>query len=420
MIKQLSLFIGLSIATVGFAQDIDNNDIAFTYTQLPLTPLNKSIKNYQGVIIQKFEDIVKQKQDLHAAELAAAETEFQKAKEAQALLQKMADDKYAKEMEVWNKKPKAEQILFANQIPQRSIIPAPTKREVAKPEIPKTYDGQLLAGKYIKLQGYNNVNDNAATITVTLYGFNSENPVLKERIAQKAVAATANTPAKPEIKKYYYGINYKHMMSYKIDVPGQGTITEQFPAELDNYSEYKTNEFDSVKFLVKNWELNKSAIMEQMQDKSVYENLEYINNKINDKYGFMKMSYATLLSVVDEKKGYQDYKEAYVAAENGYKTIGSATNKSDAFPELNKAIGLWENAMKESQPNNKKARVDGDVTEITILNLIEAYIWKDDYINSKAYIDKLKTLDPSRKGKRRLDRMELLYKLNKERFDANQ
>ncbi|MDP2388468.1 MAG: hypothetical protein Q8M29_18995 [Bacteroidota bacterium] len=420
MIKQLSLFIGLTLTAASFAQDIDNNDISFTYTQLPLTPLSKTIKNYQGVIVQKFEDIVKQKQELYLAELAAAETEFQKAKEAQTLLQKMADDKYAKDMEAWNKKPMAEQILYSAQKPQRSIIPTPTKRDVAKPEIPKTYDAQLLAGKYIKLQGFNNVNDNAVTITISLYGFNSENPILKERIAQKATAATSTVPAKPEVKKYYYAINYKHMMSYKIDVPGQGTVTEQFPAELDNFSEYKTNEFDSVKYLVTNWEQNKSKILEQIQDKSVFENLEYINTKINDKYGFMKMNYATLLSVVDEKKGYQDYKEAYVAAENGYKAIGSSANKSDAFPELSKAIGLWENAMKESQPNNKKARVDGDVTEITILNLIEAYIWKDDYINAKAYIDKVKTLDPSRKGKRRLERMELLYKLNKERFDANQ
>ncbi len=422
MIKQLSLlFLGLSITTANVAQDIDNNDIAFTYTQLPLTPLGKTVKNYQAVVVQKFEDIVKQKNDLYAAELIAAETEFQQAKDAQALLQKMADDKYAKDMAAWKKKPLAEQVLYSAQTPQRSIIPTPTKREVAKPEIPKTYDAQLLAGKYIKLQGFNNVNNNAATITVSLYGFNSENPVLKERISQKATAATTTTPAKPEIKKYYYAINYKHMMSYKIDVPGQGTVADVFLSELDNFSEYKTNEFDSVKFLVKNWEMNKPTIMEQIQDKSVYENLEYINNLINNKYGFMKMSYATLLSVVDEKKDYQDYKEAYVAAENGYKAISSApgADKSSSFPELNKAIGLWENAMKESQPNNKKARVDGDVTEITILNLIEAYIWKDDYINAKAYIDKIKTLDPSRKGKRRLERMELLYKQNKERFDAN-
>jgi hypothetical protein len=160
--------------------------------------------------------------------------------------------------------------------------------------------------------------------------------------------------------------------------------------------------------------------MEQVQDKATYTNLEYINNLINDKYGFQRLRYSTLLSIVDEKKDYQDYKEAYVAAENGYKTINTNDNKADAYPELNKAIGLWENAMKESQPNNKKARVDGDVTEITILNLIEAYIWKDDYLNAKAYIDKLKTLDPSRKGRRRMERMELLYKLNKERFDANQ
>jgi hypothetical protein len=205
-----------------------------------------------------------------------------------------------------------------------------------------------------------------------------------------------------------------------MEVAGQGVITEQFPAELDTYSEFKTTEYDSISTLERNWPLNKAKTMEQIQDKVVYDNLAYITSLINDKYGYVRVKYGTLLSVVDEKKDYQDYKEAYVAAENGYKLITESANKSAAYPELDKAIGLWENAMKQSQPNNKKARVDGDVTEITILNLIEAYIWKDDYINAKAWIDKLKTLDPSRKGKRRLEGYEALLKRNKTRFDANQ
>ncbi|MCD6065664.1 MAG: hypothetical protein K0S33_490 [Bacteroidetes bacterium] len=424
MIRKLSLLslafgIALCNSDAIIAQDIDNNDLYFTYIQLPLSPI-KSTKSYQASVIQKFEDVIKTKTDLYNQDLAKSEEEFKKAMEAHTLLQKMEDDKYAAAMTAWNKKPKAEQILYANQFPQRTVIPMPTKREVLPPDLPKTYDTQLLAGKYIRLEGFNNTNDNPVNISVSLYGFNSEPPVVKDRVSQKATAATGTIPAKPEIRKYYYEIRYKHMMSYKMEVAGQGVITEQFPAELDTYSEFKTTEYDSISTLERNWPLNKAKTMEQIQDKVVYDNLAYITSLINDKYGYVRVKYGTLLSVVDEKKDYQDYKEAYVAAENGYKLITESANKSAAYPELDKAIGLWENAMKQSQPNNKKARVDGDVTEITILNLIEAYIWKDDYINAKAWIDKLKTLDPSRKGKRRLEGYEALLKRNKTRFDANQ
>jgi hypothetical protein len=419
MIKKLPLLLGLFISGAAIAQDIDNNDLYFTYTQLPLTPL-KNVKNYQANIVQKFEDIIKTKTDLYNQELAKAEDEYKKAQEAQALLQKMEDDKYAAAMVAWNKKPKAEQILYASQMPQRTIIPMPTKREVSKPDIPKSYDTQLLAGKYIKLEGFNNANDNPVTISVSMYGFNSEPPVLQERVAQKATAAAGTTPAKPEIKKYFYSIKYKHMMSYKLEMAGQGVITEQFPQELDNYNEFKTAEYDSVSTLDRNWPLNRAKTMEQIQDKAVYDNLAYINGLINDKYGYMRVNYASLLSVVDEKKDYQDYKEAYVAAQNAYKAItDNPMNKQAAYPELDKAINLWENAMKQSQPNNKKARVDRDVTEVTILNLIEAYIWKDDYLNAKAYIDKLKTMDPERKRRRRMEGYEALMAKNKARYEAN-
>jgi hypothetical protein len=419
MIKKLPLLFGLIISGAVIAQDIDNNDLYFTYTQLPLTPI-KNVKSYQAFVVQKFEDVIKTKTDLYNQELAKADDEYKKAMDAQALLQKMEDDKYNAAMVLWNKKPQAEQILYASQKPQRTIIPTPTKREVPKPDIPKSYDTPLLAGKYIKLEGFNNANDNPVNISVALYGFNSEPPVVQERIAQKATAASGTTPAKPEIKKYYYAIKYKHMMSYKLEVAGQGVITEQFPAELDNFNEFKTAEFDSVSILERNWTANRAKTMEQIQDKAVYDNLAYINGLINDKYGYMRVNYGTLLSVVDEKQDYQDYKEAYVAAQNGYKAItDNPMNKQAAFPELDKAINLWENAMKQSQPNNKKARVDRDVTEITILNLIEAYIWKDDYINAKAYIDKLKTMDPERKRRRRMEGYEALLTRNKARYEAN-
>jgi hypothetical protein len=53
MKKLLLLLTATIISTASFAQDIDNNDVSFSYYQLPLTPLNKSLKNYQSQIHSK-------------------------------------------------------------------------------------------------------------------------------------------------------------------------------------------------------------------------------------------------------------------------------------------------------------------------------------------------------------------------------
>lgn len=418
-LKRFTLGFGLLLSIVAFGQDIDNNDISFSYIKLPETPLKISARNYQSAVVQKFIDLISQKTEQYNQQLKQANDEYQKATEAQALLQKLEDEKYANAMNAWNKKSKAEQMQNPNLFPQRTVIPAPSMRQVPKPDLPKTYDEKQLAEKYVKLDGFTNSNFNPVIITVTLHGFDTDNPVIQERVVQRAVPASGTVAAKPEIKKYSYSIKYRHPMSYKLEIIENNTVIDKTLPELDIKKEYRTNEYDSLSILERNWLSTKANVLDQLQDQAINDNLSYIRASLNDKYGYPRVQYKTLLSVVDEKKDYQDYKEAYVAAENAYKTISTSDNKSAAYPELDKAIGLWENALKESDPNNRKARVDGDVTEITHLNLIEAYIWKDDYAMAKAHIDKLKTLDPSRKGRRRMEGYEQLYVNNKARFEAN-
>src|ERR1700741_1310045 len=129
MMKKYLPFIALALvsANVAFAQDIDNNDLSFQYIQLPLTPLNKNLKNYQSEVVQKFEELTKQKKAAYDADVKKANNEYNAAVANQEKLQKEAYAKYEKEMEVWNKKTLAEQILLANQKPQPVLIPKPVK-----------------------------------------------------------------------------------------------------------------------------------------------------------------------------------------------------------------------------------------------------------------------------------------------------
>ena len=64
--------------------------------------------------------------------------------------------------------------------------------------------------------------------------------------------------------------------------------------------------------------------------------------------------------------------------------------------ELEKAVELWNNALKESDVKNKKARVDAKVTAATHLNCAEAYMWLNNFEEAEKHINKIKVLDISK------------------------
>ena len=59
-----------------------------------------------------------------------------------------------------------------------------------------------------------------------------------------------------------------------------------------------------------------------------------------------------------------------------------AGKQTEAKAELEKAVELWNYALKESDLKNKKARIDAKVTATTHLNCAEAYIWLNKELNT--------------------------------------
>ncbi len=409
----------LSIALLGTsnllqAQDIDNNDIRFNYIQLPAQPVDKTIKNYQSTVVLKYMEGVKNSQLSFQEQVAKAEADYKAAMENYYVQQKLADDQYNKEMEAWDKKPLAQKILLEKEKPQKKYIPVPTKQTLVEPKYQKQFDVNLLASKYFKVEGYKQGAENPLKVTAFFLGFEATEAVLKEK------SNVVKTTGKPDqtVIKYRYELNYKHPSGYRIET-NAGVIFEDYPAVTTDYNTYSTAEYNSVAELNTFWNSAKEGVINQLQEKIINQNCQTLSNIINNQFGYQNVAYSTLLSTVDEEKGYEDYKQAYDIAAKGYSMLAEDLNKSNAIAKLKEAIAIWEKAMTESNPKNKKARVDMDVTQVTVLNLIEAYIFIDDFANAQSYIDKLKTLDPSKKERRRMERMEYLLKEQKKRYDAN-
>jgi hypothetical protein len=102
----------------------------------------------------------------------------------------------------------------------------------------------------------------------------------------------------------------------------------------------------------------------------------------------------------------------------GYGKLAEEGSNAKAFEYIKKGIDGWEAALKESEPKNKKARVNDKVTAVTRLNLAEAYIWINDYSNAELQLDKTRFLDLN-KFTRLAAKQKGLVDDQKARFEAN-
>ena len=438
------LFIATVFAcTVLSAQSIKDNDITYSYVRQPMEPL-KGFTNYQSKVELSYaaENVAMIAE--YDKKCADAEAQYQKdvadlpqkTKDAEAkyaqdmkdwdVKDKAAEDKYQKELAEYNKKSLAQKLadekLLNQGKPVKQSPPQPYKnlpREPYKslPPVPnykKQYDTNLLASSYLKLEGFNNATDNAVIITATISQFDIQGPKMVTTVKQMTHVVNGQSSNYNQTY-YHYETSYKQPMSVKVEIPGKGVIFNQTIEEFNTYKVIKTNETDNLQAQGIS---DPTAYANNLAEKTLAENLKYINELVNAKYGFSKVSRTTILNNVESKKmNYDDYLSAYDNAQSGYNMLSS--DKVGGSAKLKAAIDTWEKAMLESNPSDKKARVDADVTMATRFNLAEAYLMIGDFANAETQIQKINAADPSKKEKRRIEELDLLEKDLKSRAAAN-
>lgn len=400
-----------------FAQKVDKQEIEFEYKRMPKKPLNKDIKNYSSQVILKYEADIIAEQEKAKDEYEKAVAEYPqkvknaKAKHNQAIMQ------YEKEMAEWKNKPMGSKILEKAILEEdnRPVHPGefytPKEPVLIEPKHQKVFDKDVLANTYLKLEGYNKKNENALQITATLYGFENLEPELK--FAPGNSYTDKKTGQRVDVVNYWYETIYKHPINLKIKTPTGETILDETLEELNKFSLAKTDASQG-----KRPEINKDVYMESLQNRIVETNMKYINDYINDNYGFPKIKRSTIIYRVETKKlNYDDYQEAFELAISGYNML--IDDNATARENINKAIQIWEKALTESNPADKKSRVNADISIITMFNLAEALIWTDDYTKADMYLNKIIGLKPSRKEMKSIEKYRDFIKEQKERWIAN-
>ncbi|MCX6295140.1 MAG: hypothetical protein NTX97_03565 [Bacteroidetes bacterium] len=400
----LSLLLFISITSM--AQNIDYVKVSVEYTRLPLKPVNKDVKNYQPLIIADYLQKTEQQKTDYQTALSKSETDYQLGLKQYFDKRKQDSLSYENSLNVWFRLTPQQQAVTPR--PLMPSSPIPTKVVAQEPLLEKTFNTELLASTYIKLEGFSKLPEKALIIQMNLSGF--EKDEVKSTTQKKQVKGADEKTIETTV--FVNQFNYRHIIKLKIIQPdGKFIMDEAFGPSL-SFSTYTSKDFATQAELDAYWKTAQTSEILNVQEKIVLDNLRSINELLNTNYGYVKQIRIVPVAYVNEKKLYDDFKEALNNAKNGYALIGKKENNAQGEEFLRKAITLWETALKESNPSNRKARVDEDVTESLLMDLSEVYIWLNDFTKAQEYLTKLDSFKISMK--------ERSYKNSMKAFLADQ
>lgn len=405
--KKILLFASIFLAGATFAQNVDDQKIAFNYIQLPSNPI-KGPKVY-NIELNHDQYMASNEDSLEAFEARISLAESQLVTWIEQ--KRKVDQAYLLEMEKWQKAVNASAATAGTTPPLQPVKqPYPEmpklKQELDEPILTT----EITAGTVdaaINLEGFTK-GDGGATIKIVFEG-------LKNSAVEKKVTGTGAAT------KYEYYAKYEMPAVLTVEVPGQGIIIN----ENINYGQKSKliNKYDS-EYGFKYWRIdNYNQFWVTLQQQELTSILSTINNIINDRCGFPTKSYATEIYTVKKHKGqnYNDLIDAYTKAKAGYDLIYKDVSKSDAIKKIKQGCAIWEKALQESDVNDNKARINDKVTALIYVNLAEAYMWMDEWSTADGYIQKAKIMSVAAgKYKREAEDIESFMKYLKDRYTANQ
>lgn len=407
--KKSILFLALLIVcSFAIAQKVKDEDISFKYQRLPLNPIDKKITNYASIVHFSYEEEDKRKQEEYAKMRAEADKKFKDDKKA-------ADEQYEKDKQEYNKKSWGEKFANANFLhednrPQKEQV---SKEKVERPFIRKSFDKVLLANTYIKLEGYDKSESADFNVFFIAHGMEWLEPTINQ-MTMSVMSGPDKGKAKPS---FTMQIQYRSPVELLVETKEGKIIIKEMVEKTNQYKTFKSSGFDSEELLYKNVDPN-SAIS-QFEQKLLEENLKITNQYLNEKCAVSVLEReATLTNVETKKQDYSDFNQAFTLANDAYRIL--VIDKNEAQKKLKQAIEIWDKAFKESDPKNKNARVNEEISIALVFNLSEAYLWGDDFTNAKTTAAKAAIFDLSKRETKRMDELKLLIADQKQRFEANQ
>jgi len=379
-----------------YGQKIKSDQVTYFYNKPPAVAVDKSIKNYQVTLVAAYEVKNQQLLKKYEQEQRAADDKYRKDLAEYPNLVKTAEARYDKELAEYNKKSLGTKIvetsLNGSGKPIKQLPNKPYLSLVPYPDLQQVYDYSALASTYINLEGYQNNPENALKIVVTMFGYDHTQPRnMDEQQENVSLGGGNNTAYKATY--YHTEFSYRHPMTVKVFAPDGKEQLSLTPPELNSYKIYKSDATTSPA------RINSDLLIKISAEKVLQENLKFINNLLNDKYGFAKVKrVATLYYVKNNDAAYQDLTTAFNEASSAL--IMLQQDNEGAKNKLNQACGLWNNALKEADFNNNKARINKDIAIAIYFNLLEAYFATGNAAEGENTLGKMNNINLSMSDRR--------------------
>lgn len=404
----LLLLAGAWLAVPALAQRVDDREVKYEYKRLPLTPLDKSVKSYQVVVLAPYEADNERAQQEYKRALANVDSDFASAQAAHAKAVEEVKAEYERRLAEYNKKSMADKMIskgMLNETKPVLTLPYPPQKTTPQPPLLRpVVDKSAVAGS-LRLPGYTRGTQNAATVTVTFYGLEAGEP--KRDDSGSSYLTGASTPSNPT-----YLTDYRYPMGVKVEVPGQGVVLEETVPATNEYKQLRTQAASL------GTPEQRKLTLDPLELKLRDDNLKLVQQYLESQFGMTNTPRTTVLYTVEPKKmTYDEYQPALEASLAAYKKLAEEPEAARTY--FATALTQWDKALAEAKPADSKARINGDITVATCLNAAEAAIWTGEYSRADGYLLKLNTLDLSRRQKKQLAELENLAKDEKKRQAAN-
>lgn len=381
MQKSLSSLLFL-LPLAGISQNMQDQKVTVKYKQLPLVNINDGSFTYQ--VVSDMPYLQKNQDSLAWYELSKQNyiKEVESALDVWRQQQNGNGDRaYWAQMASYESQVNAG---VANAVMPQPPAKAPFVFNKPYPKPPfllKEINASSVAAG-VNIDGFRQQQDAGVKITLVWNGF--ERGLVKEN--KTGVGAAI---------RYKYEVLYRHRVNIKVEVPGKGLVMNESIVETDEYKKYTTGEYKTKGDFKLWWMDNEQTFWTQRQDEIVVQHMAIISAYLNDKLGYPnKQRTIEIYTVKSKDFDYGDYLQAYTAAQDGFlKVEYGASRDAEVKQKLQEAINLWNEALKGSNINDKKARIDRTVTAATYINMAQAYCWMGDYSNCELNCNKALGVD---------------------------
>jgi len=369
--KYFFLLSGLVFSNYFFSQNIKDNKISINYIQLPKQKINESISTFFTIYKDSYLDKNNQQLSIYQFKVDSAEAEQQIKIKTWETLKNTIKRNYLDSLSVW-KQNMAKGINRAK--PTEPIYPEYPESYFLFPPVLSKSLGELMSNKSIKIAGFREGNSG---VRIEIDNFGLDVLSIKGKYTNQG-------------KSYIVTARYKMPIVIKTFTGRELLHQKQYHNKIANHVVFKgKTEYDYEIWKMNIGESNKD-IWINLQRKLWNNAINNISSVLDSEIGYPKKRENTEVYIVKkfQDHNYEKLLSAYNYAESGYGQVGLDRNKSRAKTQLNKAINIWEQELKESDLTNKKARINTKISGLISANLADAYFWTEDFEKSNFYINK--------------------------------